>query len=418
MLCPGLLTEGVIHYVRWQTRPLLLLLLTVAPALVHGQDAAQVAGAESPEASGLSSDSAGQVREDGAGKSGLVGDGGAAQTGGDPAQSANGAPKDGGQSGGSGGANVPQTPPEPGAPARQHWLDRTHQGIYDALWHTAMRVDRWFGSQESEKQYQTVYGSIAPAILYDQYYHLTTPVRFNINLPLPQLNERFHAFIGRVDPNEYISEREEPSGAFRRQYGPITEDQTLFGLSYHEPEKQGGYFDAGAGMRIALPLDPYIKGSYVYERGASERGLMGLRQTLFWDARDGFGVTSRADLERIYSMRWLLRWTGSVSVTQRSLGVIVWSAVDAMRGFADRKAVALEIETDGQTDAPVPLHNYGAKFAYRQGILRRWLIMELRTSVSWPKDYPVQHRSRSFGVGIGFEMLFGTDEFLARPVTF
>ncbi len=117
-------------------------------------------------------------------------------------------------------------------------------------------------------------------------------------------------------------------------------------------------------------------------------------------------------------MRWLVRWTGSTTFSQTSQGVLVWTSVDAMRGFPNRRAIALEIEADGQTDAPVPLHNYGAKLAYRKGILRRWFIMELRTSISWPKDYVYQHRSSSLGVGIGFEMLFGTDEFLARPVTF
>jgi hypothetical protein len=64
------------------------------------------------------------------------------------------------------------------------------------------------------------------------------------------------------------------------------------------------------------------------------------------------------------------------------------------------------------------LHDYGVKLAYRQGILRRWLIMEVRTSLDWPKDNVTQQRPASFGVGLGFEMLLGTTEFLARPVTF
>ena len=72
----------------------------------------------------------------------------------------------------------------------------------------------------------------------------------------------------------------------------------------------------------------------------------------------------------------------------------------------------------GQTDAPVPLHTYGAKLAYRQSVLRKWFIMECRTSISWPKDLPEQERKVSPGLGVGFEMLFGTEEFLARPVTF
>jgi hypothetical protein len=89
-----------------------------------------------------------------------------------------------------------------------------------------------------------------------------------------------------------------------------------------------------------------------------------------------------------------------------------------MRGFASRRAIALELEIDGQTDAPVPLHNFGAKFAYRQSVLRRWLIMEVRTSLSWPRDLPQEERHISPGIGLGFEMLLGTEEFLARPVTF
>jgi hypothetical protein len=80
--------------------------------------------------------------------------------------------------------------------------------------------------------------------------------------------------------------------------------------------------------------------------------------------------------------------------------------------------VAWEVGVDGQTEAPVPLHDYGMKVAYRQGIVRRWLIMEVRTSIDWPKDFAYQRRSASLGIGLGFEMLLGTNEFLARPVTF
>ena len=315
-------------------------------------------------------------------------------------------------------STVPETPPAAQEKSRTQWLDATHQQLYDFLWHSAMRVDRWFGSDKEEAAYQTVYGSLAPAVLWDQHYHYRVPVRFNVTLPLPQLNSRLAAFVGRVNPNEYVTESEEPSGAFRRQYGPLTEDQTLFGLAYHEPPKQGGYFDAGAGLRVSLPFDPYIKGSYVYERGASNRGLLTLRETAFWEQRDGFGVTTRADTERIYDLRWLVRWSWSATFAQKTKGVRGWSSVVGMRGFPARRAIAMEIGFDGESNAPVPLHDYGMKVAYRQGVLRRWLILEVRTSVDWPKDYPAQWRRRSLGIGVGFEMLFGTQEFLARPVTF
>jgi hypothetical protein len=290
--------------------------------------------------------------------------------------------------------------------------------MYDLLWHGAMQFDRWLGSTEDPAAYQKAFGSIAPAVIWDQHYGVSTPLRFHVYLPLPRLDDRLHLFVGRLDPNEYVTESEEPSGTFRRQYGPVTQDQTLFGLVFQQDVRQGGYFDAGAGIRVSVPLDPYVKGSYVYFRGTSEEGLLALRETAFWERMQRFGVTSRADIERIWSLRWLTRWTGSVTLSQSSSGLLGWSAIDVVRGFATRRAVALELEVDGQTNAPVPLHSYGAKLAYRQSVLRKWFIMEVRTSVAWPKDVLQQERRLSPGVGLGVEILIGTEQFLARPITF
>ncbi|HUI59699.1 MAG TPA: hypothetical protein VLX90_05725 [Steroidobacteraceae bacterium] len=319
-----------------------------------------------------------------------------------------------------------QGPPAQGPPAQgaqdvpYHWLDRTHQVLNDSMWRSAEHVDRWFGSVADDTVYEQLYGSIAPALLYTQYDGLRAQMRFNMNIPLPQINDRLHAFVGRFDPNEFITERDEPSGAFPRTYGPPTEDQTLLGIGYHEPAKsqQGGRFDAGAGIRLALPTDPYIKGSYVFERGASETGLFSIRETLFWQHSEGFGATTRLDLEHIYDVHWLVRYTASATRSQQSQGLRGYSSVLLLHELTNRRAVALEVGFDGSSEAPVPLHDYGVKAAFRKGILRQWLIMEIRGSIDWPKDFTYQHRSLSLGVGIGFEMLFGTSTFLARPVTF
>lgn len=309
------------------------------------------------------------------------------------------------------------TPPEPSGP-KQEWLDRTQQGVQHIVTRSAERLDRLFGPEEDEAPYRAAEGSIAPALLWDEFRGWQPKLRFHVDLPLPQLNERFNAFIGRVNRDEYVSERAQQSGAFERQYGPESNEQTLAGISYRTPPKQGGRFDLGAGVRLRFPLDPYLKGSYVYERGATETGLLSLRETLFWQNSEHAGVTTRADLERVFNEQWLVRWTTSASLSQKSDGVYGYSAVRALRGLSDRRAVAVEIGLDGATHAPVPLHEYGIKAAYRQSVFREWLVMEVRTSFTYPKEEPDQSRQPSWGVGLGFEMFFGTSEFLARPVTF
>jgi len=303
-------------------------------------------------------------------------------------------------------------------PAGPRWIDRTQEGVYELTWRSAMRLDRMFGSELGEEPYQEVAGSVAPALLYDEFNGFDPQLRFRVDLPLPRLDERFRAFIGRVDREEYVTERVEESGAFRRQYGPVGEEQTLFGIVYREPPQEGGYFDASTGIRLRFPLDPFVKMSYVFDLGSSEKGLLSLRNTVFWQNSEKAGVTSRVELERILRQRWMLRWTTSATFSQRSEGVKGYSSLMALRGFPSRRALAMAAGFYGAADADVPLHEYDVKVAWRQSVWRRWLILEARGSVAWPKEEPEQPRKPSWGVGLGFEMLFGTDQFLARPVTF
>jgi hypothetical protein len=282
-------------------------------------------------------------------------------------------------------------------------------------------VDHLFGAgedEESEAAYQQASGSIAPALLWDEFNGFKPRLRFRANFPLPNVSDKFDAFVGRVNRDEYVTERAQESGAFRRQYGPVEDDQTLLGISYRETPKQGGRWDAGAGVRVRFPLDPYVKGSYVWRKGELDHLLFTVRETGFWQNSENLGLTNRFDFERLFMEQWLLRFTGSATVSQETEGMRGYSALTATRGFPSRRAVTLEVGVDGETEAEVPLHDYGFKAAYRQAVTRNWLVMEIRTSLRWPKEEIEQTRKHSWGVGIGFEMFFGTDEFLARPVTF
>jgi hypothetical protein len=320
-------------------------------------------------------------------------------------------------------AALPVAPAEPdestGPNKPKTWLDQSQTFVYDSVWRSAMWFDRMFGSRAPDVAYAQASGSIAPAILWDQFNGFRELLRFHADVPLPQLNDRFSAFIGRVNPAEYVSESARNSGAFPNSLTPTEQDQTLLGISYAEPARQGYRFDAGAGVHIALPFDPYIKGSFIYERGMPSEGVFGAREILFWqNSQGGFGATTRLDYERLASQSLLMTVTGSTTIAQRTFGWASYGTFDAYYALPGRRALALELSIDGSSHAPVPIHDYGYKIAFRRSVFRDWLVLEVRTSLDWPKVFPYQHRSASFGVGVGFEMFFGTDQFLARPVTF
>jgi len=297
------------------------------------------------------------------------------------------------------------------------FIDRVHVGVWNSVWRSAMYADRKFGSDAEETLYQQTSGSIAPALLWDKFDGLTPRLRFQVDVPLPHMNKRLHAFVGRVNRDEYVTERSPASGAFAKQYGPLEEDETLFGIRYREPS-QGGHWSADAGIRLRSPIDPFVKGSYRFMRGTSEHTLYSFRETVFWQNSEGFGFTTRADIERILKDTWLVRWTGSGTISQETEGVRGYTALTMMRGLPNRRAIAAEIFTTGEFEAPVPTENYGVKVAVRRSIARDWLVLETRVSCTFPREELSQERITNWGVGIGFEMFFGTNEFLARPVTF
>lgn len=300
------------------------------------------------------------------------------------------------------------------------WLDRTQQRLYELVWHTARNVDGWMGRPLDDTVYQQASGSIAFAMLYDQFDGFDPKVRFHVNLPLPQLNKRMHLFIGRVNRDEFVTERDEPSGAFPDERpSSNAEDQTLAGLVYTQAEHHGGSFSAGGGARIKSgALDPYIKTAYRYRHTLWDDTLFTAKETLFYQVSERFGLTTRLDLERLVGDSLMLRWTGSGTVSQGTDGMRGYSALTATRALPGRQALISRISIDGDTSAEVPLHQFGVKIAYRRSVIRDWLVMEVRTSLSWPKELRGEPRKPSWGLGIGCEMTFGTEEFSNEPVTF
>jgi hypothetical protein len=309
--------------------------------------------------------------------------------------------------------------PEESTLPESTWLDASRELLYDAIWHTAMKVDRWFGSTEPDVAYAQASGSIAPAILWSEYYHTQTLLRFHADLPLPAINDNLHAFIGRLNPSEFIQENQPESGQLPNPFAPNPQDETILGIQYSVPTAQGVRFDAGAGIPLSWPLNPYVKGGYIDSIGDPRTGVLFWRQDIFYqNSQGGIGVTNRIDLERIFGEYLLLSWTGSTTIAQRSAGWGSYSTLNAIIAFPHRRALDIQFEVDGSSRAPVRLHDYGVKVAYRRSIFRDWLVLEVRTSLDYPKDYVWQQRSPSFGVGAGVEMYFGTYEFQARAVTF
>jgi hypothetical protein len=288
------------------------------------------------------------------------------------------------------------------------WIDRMQAALYRSMCSTAVWFDGFFGSARFDDEYQATHGSLALGALWDERDHWDPSVRFRLQMQLPQMSDRFSAFVGRVDSDEFVTEQRDDFDTLPRQFGREVDDEVLFGLGYSQPRRRGGRFDVSVGTQLDSPKDVYVKSTYRIAVPLLARNLLRLRETIFWEESEGLGATTRFDLERLFTDDLLARWTGSATFTQETEGVRWFSQVTLFQNLRDGRAISYQVGITAESDSEVPITDYGLRVIYRRNIFNReWLFLELRTSVAWPRENLLERRESSMGAGVALEMTFG-----------
>ena len=289
------------------------------------------------------------------------------------------------------------------------WIDRMQAGLYRTICLSAAGFDGFFGNARFDDQYQATHGSVAVGTLWDQRDQWDPSFRFRAQVRLPQLSERYSAFIGRLDPNEYVTELRDDFDTLPRQFAREDDDAVLLGLGYRQPGRGGGgHFDAGMGVSFGWPVDPFVKGTYRLALPFFKRNLLRLNETIFWQEGAGrFGATTRIDLDRLLAEAFLVRWSASGNFTQETEGVLWFSSLTLFQNLGHGRAFAYQAGISGESDHEVDIADYGLRVIYRRRIHLDWLFLELRSSVTWPRATLAERREANWGAGVALEMLFG-----------
>ena len=288
------------------------------------------------------------------------------------------------------------------------WIDRMQSALYRSMCSTAVWFDGFFGSARFDDEYQATHGSLAVGTLWDERDHWDPSLRFRVQVDLPQVSDRFSAFVGKVDADEFVTEQRDDFDALPRQLGREDDDKVLFGLGYSQPRARGGHFDTSVGTSLDIPTEPYAKLTYRIALPLLERNLLRLRESLFWEENERFGATTRIDLEQLMADDFLVRLTGSATFTQETEGVRWFSQLTLFQNLHEGRAISYQLGIASESDLEVPVTDYGLRIIYRRSIFdREWLFLELRSSITWPRENPFENRESNLGAGVALEMMFG-----------
>ncbi len=287
-------------------------------------------------------------------------------------------------------------------------IDEARRKLYETLCGAALWFDGLFGERNNIATARRTSGRFEISGLSSEYEGAKYRTRGNIRFDFPNLDNRFNAFLGRDDRDEFIRDRNEGL-ALRSQFLRLeTNERWLAGLGYSLPGTYKQRTDFRIGGKLGQEPEIFVQGRHRRNWVINEHNLWHFRETLFWTNRDGFGSTTSFDFDHVVNRTLLLRWGTAGTVSEATEGLDWRSAWLLYQNLPRARAIAYEVFIRGETANEVPLKEWGTRVIYRQQLLHRdWLAGEIVTGYSWPRFEREDERKGSYTIGVGVEILVG-----------
>ncbi len=286
-------------------------------------------------------------------------------------------------------------------------IDSFQQGVERSVNATARWFDNFFGDGRSfdDSDYRSQ-GRVSLAPEWSAYNGWKLRSRFRAQVNLPYAEERFSAFIGRVDTDDYVvgDDGERRASVLRNVN---SDSEWLVGLGFNPGQGEESRFSITGGVRGGLSADLYTEGRYLYQIRFTETIQVRTRSALFWRDSDGFGFDQRVDYEQTWGDDWLGRIALEGTTAERIDGIRWRNSASLYHLYTEDKAVAVDFWYRGESKAPVSDEDFGVRLIHRQSWLRDWFFVESWVGSHWPKSEPGEVREQAWLVGLEFEVWFG-----------
>lgn len=291
--------------------------------------------------------------------------------------------------------------------ARYAWLRTAHRSLMGLSCGTGVWLDDLFGDAPNPDAGRQTYGLLDTSAAYSQFSHTDLRLRLSVHIPLHNLQNRLSAFFGRDDEKSFVQDTPEVQ-SLNQQFSRFqNNDEFLAGLGYALPSGERLQSSVRVGVRNIRKPRLFAQTRLFYAPYVDTRNLVYLRATPFWNSRDGFGITTGAEYNRFLSPSRLFRLSSEGTISEESVGFEWLVSGIVYQDLKQGRAIAPQVFVRGQTDAPVPLREYGVLVTYRQPLIDKNLYGRLVPGYSFPRDNPALRRKGSYSILLGFELPFG-----------
>jgi hypothetical protein len=297
-----------------------------------------------------------------------------------------------------------------GKPVDENLLDNSRRLLTETFCGATLWFDGLFGQLDVENA-RAVSGRVELSTIYTEADGTQPKARLRLKYDLPNLEKRVNLFLGRDDRNDFVQGRQEGFAIRSSVFGVETQDRWLAGLGYSPPGRWQERLDFRVGARLSSSPEVFVQGRLRRNVFLGERSVWRLRETVFYENRDGFGSTSSADFDYVLRRKLLFHWGTVGTISEATHGADWRSATVLYQNLGSRSALAYELFLRGSTGDDVKVREYGARGIFRRPLNREWLYGELIGGYTWPRESPSEPRHGSAQLGLAVELLFGRNPY-------
>jgi len=291
------------------------------------------------------------------------------------------------------------------------FLDQSRRMLAVTFCGATLWFDGLFGGTPDLLNARAVSGRVELSGLHTDFEGYDGKIRLRLNYDLPNLERRVRFFLGREEPERFTADRQEGFAIRSAVFGLDERDEWLAGLGYRPPGPYLQRVDFRIGGRIKSEPEVFVQSRYRRNVFLGRNDVWRLRETAFWENRDGFGSTTSLDWDRVLRRDLVVRWGNVGTISEVTEGLEWRSAIILYKNMRALRAVAGELFARGATDAEVKFRELGARAIYRQPLRSSYFFGDLIVGYTWPREERDQPREGSAMIGLGVELLFGGDPY-------
>lgn len=291
-------------------------------------------------------------------------------------------------------------------------LEKSRRLLYETLCSAGLWFDGLLGGDPDVESARRIHGRLEGTVTYSDYWGTDLKGRLRLRYDLPNLKHRFALFLGRDEADEAIQDRRDTLPIQSALLDLDEEEEWLAGFGYSPPGRRLRKLDLRVGVKVKSETEVFFQTRWRTTVFIGERSAWRFRETLFWQNRDGFGLTSGLDFNRVLRNDLLLRWSNIGTFSEATDGVRWRTSVILYQNLRAQHAMAYESFIRGETRDPEPLREYGVRAIYRfPSKHRKWLFGELIAGWTFPRSDEDNVRKSSPLLGFGVDLLFGPDPY-------